>query len=283
MFWKCIPIITENTDFILSLYKKVYIFALLYDVRRQKERDKHMSAELLKALPSLANDSVAKQVTDILTDLIVTGKIKQGDYLPTEEDLCREFGIGRSSVREAIKTLESRGMVRKFHGKGVVVIEESAQATAKLLPIALKLKKTTMKDILEFRNSIEIKMTELAASRATEEQIKVISDNLEKMRNEEYKLETFAEYDYNFHKSVADASGNSIFSLMMETMRPMLYNHIIYTLNPEFNPENCNHFHETILNTIISKDPVAASEAMKSHLAGTKSVMDELERANITI
>ena len=124
-------------------------------------------------------------------------------------------------------------------------------------------------------------MTELAASRATEEQIKVISDNLEKMRNEEYKLETFAEYDYNFHKSVADASGNSIFSLMMETMRPMLYNHIIYTLNPEFNPENCNHFHETILNTIISKDPVAASEAMKSHLAGTKSVMDELERANI--
>ena len=107
MFWKCIPIITENTDFILSLYKKVYIFALLYDVRRQKERDKHMSAELLKALPSLANDSVAKQVTDILTDLIVTGKIKQGDYLPTEEDLCREFGIGRSSVREAIKTLES--------------------------------------------------------------------------------------------------------------------------------------------------------------------------------
>ena len=283
MFWKCIPIITENTDFILSLYKKVYIFALLYDVRRQKERDKHMSAELLKALPSLANDSVAKQVTDILTDLIVTGKIKQGDYLPTEEDLCREFGIGRSYVREAIKTLESRGMVRKFHGKGVVVIDESAQATAKLLPIALKLKKTTMKDILEFRNSIEIKMTELAASRATEEQIKVISDNLEKMRNEEYKLGTFAEYDYNFHKSVADASGNSIFSLMMETMRPMLYNHIIYTLNPEFNPENCNHFHETILNTIISKDPVAASEAMKSHLAGTKSVMDELERANITI
>ena len=70
---------------------------------------------------------------------------------------------------------------------------------------------------------------------------------------------------------------------MMETMSPMLYNHIIYTLNPEFNPENCNHFHETILNTIISKDPVAASEAMKSHLAGTKSVMDELERANITI
>lgn len=203
-----------------------------------------MSSDLLKGLPSLANESVAKQVTDILTDLIVSGKIKLGEYLPTEEDLCREFGIGRSSVREAIKTLESRGMVKKFHGKGMVVIDESAAATAKLLQISLKMKKTTMKDIMEFRNSIEIKMTELAAKRATDEQIQIISGHLEKMKNEEYKLDTFAEFDYNFHKSIADASGNSVFSLMMETMRPMLYNHIIYTLNPTFNPEHSNHYHE---------------------------------------
>ena len=68
-----------------------------------------MTSKILNSLPHLANDSVAKQVTDILSDLIVTGKIEEGDFLPTEEDLCREFGIGRSSVREAIKTLESRG------------------------------------------------------------------------------------------------------------------------------------------------------------------------------
>lgn len=62
-----------------------------------------MSSELLKGLPNLSNDSVAKQVTDILSDLIVSGKVKIGEFLPTEEDLCKEFGIGRSSVREAIK------------------------------------------------------------------------------------------------------------------------------------------------------------------------------------
>ncbi|KAA4074486.1 FadR family transcriptional regulator, partial [Bacteroides ovatus] len=85
-----------------------------------------MTSKILNSLPHLANDSVTKQVTDILSDLIVTGKIVEGDFLPTEEDLCHEFGIGRSSVREAIKTLESRGMVRKLHGKGVEVIDESA-------------------------------------------------------------------------------------------------------------------------------------------------------------
>ena len=231
----------------------------------------------------MANESVAKQVTDILTDLIVSGKIKLGEYLPTEEDLCREFGIGRSSVREAIKTLESRGMVKKFHGKGMVVIDESAAATAKLLQISLKMKKTTMKDIMEFRNSIEIKMTELAAKRATDEQIQIISGHLEKMKNEEYKLDTFAEFDYMFHKSIADASGNIVFSLMMETIRPMLYSHIIYTLNPNFNPELSNHFHETILEAIKAKDPNAASAAMAAHLVGTKSIIDELESANVTL
>ena len=227
-----------------------------------------MSSDLLKGLPSLANESVAKQVTDILTDLIVSGKIKLGEYLPTEEDLCREFGIGRSSVRDAM---------------GMVVIDESAAATAKLLQISLKMKKTTMKDIMEFRNSIEIKMTELAAKRATDEQIQIISGHLEKMKNEEYKLDTFAEFDYNFHKSIADASGNSVFSLMMETMRPMLYNHIIYTLNPTFNPEHSNHYHEKILQTIRDRNPEEAVEAMRLHLTGTERIIEELEGVNVTI
>ena len=161
-------------------------------------------------------------------------------------------------------------MVKKFHGKGMVVIDESAAATAKLLQISLKMKKTTMKDIMEFRNSIEIKMTELAAKRATDEQIQIISGHLEKMKNEEYKLDTFAEF-------------NSVFSLMMETMRPMLYNHIIYTLNPTFNPEHSNHYHEKILQTIRDRNPEEAVEAMRLHLTGTERIIEELEGVNVTI
>ena len=157
-----------------------------------------MTSKILNSLPHLANDSVTKQVTDILSDLIVTGKIVEGDFLPTEEDLCHEFG-------------------------------------------------------------------------------------LEKMKTDEYRLETFADYDFMFHKSIADASGNKVFSLMMETIRPMLYSHIIYTLNPNFNPELSNHFHETILEAIKAKDPNAASAAMAAHLVGTKSIIDELESANVTL
>ena len=162
-----------------------------------------MTSKILNSLPHLANDSVTKQVTDILSDLIVTGKIVEGDFLPTEEDLCHEFGIGRSSVREAIKTLESRGMVRKLHGKGVEVIDESAKATTEMLHISLRMKKTTVRDFMEFRKSMEIKMTEMAACRATSEQVKTIEEVLEKMKTDEYRLETFADYDFMFHKSIA--------------------------------------------------------------------------------
>lgn len=117
----------------------------------------------------------------------------------------------------------------------------------------------------------------------TSEQVKTIEEVLEKMKTDEYRLETFADYDFMFHKSIADASGNKVFSLMMETIRPMLYSHIIYTLNPNFNPELSNHFHETILEAIKAKDPNAASAAMAAHLAGTKSIIDELESANVTL
>ena len=217
-----------------------------------------MTSKILNSLPHLANDSVTKQVTDILSDLIVTGKIVEGDFLPTEEDLC-------------------------LHGKGVEVIDESAKATTEMLHISLRMKKTTVRDFMEFRKSMEIKMTEMAACRATSEQVKTIEEVLEKMKTDEYRLETFADYDFMFHKSIADASGNKVFSLMMETIRPMLYSHIIYTLNPNFNPELSNHFHETILEAIKAKDPNAASAAMAAHLVGTKSIIDELESANVTL
>ena len=70
-------------------------------------------------------------------------------------------------------------------------------------------------------------MTEMAACRATSEQVKTIEEVLEKMKTDEYRLETFADYDFMFHKSIADASGNKVFSMMMESIRPMLYSHII--------------------------------------------------------
>ncbi len=225
----------------------------------------------------ITNGSVAKQVANILTQQIIDDEFHVGDYLPTEEELCATFGIGRSSVREAIKTLESRGLVRKLQGKGVVVVDESVEATAEMLRIGLEFHKTSLRDLMDFRVALETKMTQLAAMRATDEDIEEIQKYVTLMKGSNPSMEEFAEYDYLFHESVANASGNSVVILMIKTLRPLLYNQIIYTLNPNFDPNFSMHLHEKIFEAIKAKQPRRAIRAMVEHLSETQRIIADLE------
>lgn len=225
----------------------------------------------------LVNGSVASQVTKILTDQIIDGTYSVGDFLPTEEVLCSEFGIGRSSVREAIKTLESQGMVRKLQGKGVVVIDESIEATSKMLNIALAYRKISLKDLMDFRVSLELNTVEFAAMNATDADIENIQSCLDAMFETEYSNEHFAEYDYKFHEAIARASGNSMSELIIRTLRPLLYNQIVYTLNPNFNHEVANRLHEKIYQAIKDRQPRVAVKAMMAHLSETQRLISELD------
>ncbi len=235
--------------------------------------------ESKKATPKhiLVNGAVAKQVTKILTDQIIDGTFAVGDFLPTEEVLCEEFGIGRSSVREAIKTLESRGMVRKLQGKGVAVIDESIEATSEMLKIALAYRKTSLKDLMDFRVALEIKSVEMAANNASADDIERMRGFLDAMIGAEHSDEQFATYDYLFHEAIAKAAGNSMIELIIKALRPLLYNQIVYTLNPNFNSESANHFHESIFRAIKDRQPRAAIKAMLEHLSETQRIISELD------
>lgn len=225
----------------------------------------------------ILNGSVAKQVTNIVTQQIIDGKFAIGDYLPTEEDLCKEFGIGRSSVREAIKTLESRGLVRKKQGKGVIVIDETIEATSEMLNIALSYKHISLHDMIYFRESMEIKLAELAALKSTNEQIAQIKETLDSMRKNVGSYEEFAQLDHLFHEQIAEASGNSVSMLIMKTLRPLLHKQISHTIQPNFDPQQVINIHEIIYNAIVAHQPIAAARAMAEHLKETHRVVKELE------
>lgn len=236
-----------------------------------------MTSDNLKHQHVIVNGSVAQQVTAIMTQQIISGKFAVGEYLPTEEELCIEFGIGRSSVREAIKTLESRGLVRKLQGKGVVVIDESINATSQMLRIALEFKKTSLKDLMDFRVAMEVMNVELAAINATEEDLIEMRKYLLLMQQEDYSHDTFAHHDYLFHEAIARASKNSVSIIILRTLQPILYNQIVYTLDPNFNPELATHFHAKIFDAIVNHQPDRAVSEMMSHLSETQRIISELD------
>ncbi len=236
-----------------------------------------MSTEVVEGKHVIKNREVSKQITDIICDRIVNGIYAIGELIPTEEALCNEFGIGRSSVREAIKTLESRGMVRKIQGKGVVVIDECIEATSDLLRIALAYQKTSLRDLMNFRVAIELTTVELAAKNATEEDLRSMREHIDSMLQQDYQLDDFAQHDYLFHEAIAKASGNSVVLLIIKTLRPLLYNQIVYTLDPNFNPELATNFHEAIYRAIEAKHPEVAVAAMRSHLSETQCIINKLD------
>ncbi len=226
----------------------------------------------------IVNGSVAKQVTQILTDQIIDGKYREGDYLPTEELLCAEFGIGRSSVREAIKTLESRGLVRKMQGKGVVVIDETVEATAELLNITLSYKKISLRDMVDFRESMEIQLSELAALKCSDDDIDLMAECLYNMRQNIDSFEDFAHYDHLFHERVAEASGSTISSLMMKALRPLLYKQISHNIEQDFDTKRLFAIHNEIFEAIKNHHPKAAGRAMAEHMNDTYRVIRETNR-----
>ncbi len=224
----------------------------------------------------ILNGSVAKQVADILTNQIIDGNYVEGDFLPTEEELCSDFGIGRSSVREAIKTLESRGLVRKIQGRGVEVINESIKATSRMLSISLACSKTTLKDLMDFRVALEMKNVELAATNATAENVAELEEILERMKGDTLNMDDFATHDYMFHEAIARASGNGVSLIMVKALKPLLYKQIVYTIDPNFNPEKSNHFHEHIFEAIRDCQPKRAIRAMHEHLFETQRIITKL-------
>lgn len=226
----------------------------------------------------LVNRNVAKQVSDILAKQIVDGDYKLGDYLPTEEVLCTTFNIGRSSVREALKSLESRGLVRKMQGRGVMVIDETIEATSGMLKMMLDYKNISLQDMVDFRIAMEIQLVELAAMKATEEDIAKMRDAIDMMRSEKLLFDDFARHDYLFHEAIAEASHNSISILIMKTLRPILYDQISYTIRHDFDLKRAVKFHEQIYEQVCNHQIKAAGRAMAEHLKETHRVINELNK-----
>lgn len=152
--------------------------------------------------------SLADEVAILLQEQIASGVFKIGDKLPIEPELMKSFGVGRSSVREAIKILANRGLLSVRQGVGTFV---ESQITVSE-PLGQRLKRADIKDLDEVRKLLELKIAEKAAENHTAKQIEEMKGHLAE-RNKAAKsgdLAACVKADINFHITIAVASGNEI-------------------------------------------------------------------------
>jgi DNA-binding FadR family transcriptional regulator len=223
---------------------------------------------------------------------IVHGVRPEGEQLPRETDLVDQFGISRGVVREVIRELENRHLVKVTHGKGAT-IRPAAQwdlLDADVLAAVLDSPQGAgvLGQYLECRKIMEIEAAGLAAERATEADVAALSETLDRMevsaaRPPSTAAETlFHEADLAFHQALIGATGNRALASLVERIHTALLTARYPTARPEYRQERALPEHRAILKAVAAGNPRAARKAMATHLDTIAGYVDEYVSARAT-
>ncbi|SFP03813.1 DNA-binding transcriptional regulator, FadR family [Pseudarcicella hirudinis] len=200
--------------------------------------------------------SLAEELAEKLQELISEGFYAINQKLPIESELMKSFGVGRSTVREAIKILVNSGYLRVRQGLGTFVEDHSGINE----PLTRRLKRATSEDMDEVRELLEMKIAEKAALKRTQEDIEKISSFLEKrVKAAQYNLlEECVEADIQFHISIAEASKNDILADLYKTLCIRLKNIFLTQFSNTEVFIKTESLHRDLLNSIIDQDAKSA-------------------------
>lgn len=213
-----------------------------------------------------------ESVTEQIMNLIKNNDLKPGDKLPPERELAEKFSISRGSLREAFRVLESRGMVESKHGGGRFIREINMDAFINTENVILNLEKSSILELIEAREIFEVKIVELAAQRATADDIKTIKRALHQMDegidedDKDKKNGEKIELDTEFHLTIARASHNFVFVNIVRLHLELLKNTRERTSGIPGRSEQIKKEHLDIFTAIEEHNSKKAANAMRNHL-----------------
>jgi GntR family transcriptional regulator, transcriptional repressor for pyruvate dehydrogenase complex len=214
-----------------------------------------------------ARDSVSAEVTRRLLDYLLAGEVRPGQRLPPERRLAESLGVGRTVVREALKSLTLLGLIEVRQGAGTYLRSAESAFLPQVIEWGLHLGAKRTLDLVEARRVIEVGVVELAAQRVDDARLAAIGAHLEAMALST-TADAFVEADVAFHMAVAEASGNATLQQVMRGMWSLLHVWIsrVMRATADFGPTREEH--ARILAALERRDAVAARSAMAAHLDG---------------
>jgi GntR family transcriptional repressor for pyruvate dehydrogenase complex len=217
-------------------------------------------------LQAVTKTKFHEQIVDQVQALIEKGRLKHGDQLPPERELSSIFKVSRHSVREAIRVLEQKKVLKSRPGSGTFIILEDESSVVESLASAIFREKNTLSEIFQFRELLEPQIAGLAACNATQKDIMVLEDLLDRQQKELENTLASKELDEKFHLALARATGNAVLLQMVE-----LFGHILLQSRHENSQSPHRHKlsvkgHKKILNAIKDGDSKAANQLMAGHL-----------------
>jgi GntR family transcriptional regulator, transcriptional repressor for pyruvate dehydrogenase complex len=207
------------------------------------------------------------KVAELLRASIVDGQLRPGDRLPTERELGDQFGVSRTVVREAVRTLVAKGLMEARSGSGVYVASVGESAVRESMNMfLLGAGLPSYAHVHEVRRVLEVEIAGLAAERATDDDVAAMEQTCIEMAAAADNLQRASAADVEFHRALARATGNRLFVVMMDAIGDVLVGIRNATLGTPGRVLSGVDFHRSILGCVVAHDVAGAREAMQVHL-----------------
>jgi GntR family transcriptional repressor for pyruvate dehydrogenase complex len=214
-----------------------------------------------------------EQVAEQIQKLIAGGTLKPGDRLPPERELAVRFGVARSSIRDAVRTLEVMGILEPRQGAGTVVRDLSADSLVVPLATVLVRKRELVSELLDVRRMLEPGLAARAAKNATVEEVIELEDILRRQGAKLRRGEPTIEEDSEFHYAIGRAARNSVLLKVLDVLMDLLRGSREKSLQARGRAERSYAGHQRVLRAIKRRDAEAAEKAVRKHLEEIESIV----------
>lgn len=225
--------------------------------------------------------STHELVIDAVEEQIMAGSLSVGDPLPPERELATKLRVSRASVREALRVLESLGVVRSSGGSGrsagTFIAAMPTAALTRFLRLHVALANFSVDDVVETRIQLERSSAVLAATRADEDALAEVNAQLAIMDTPGVSLEVFNDADTAFHVAIAQAAGNQLFSDLTAAIRTSLRQPIFASFHEVDDQRTLmgtlQSQHHGIMEAIIAGDTERAARLTEEHIRAAASAL----------
>lgn len=228
---------------------------------------------------TIRKSKAPEMVVQQMLQKIGSGEIATGSRLPSQRDLASNFGVGRSSIREALNALAVMGYLDVQHGRGTFISRDLPIADVSLSKLKTALRAGSLLDLIELRETLECRAAELAAERAEARHLVSLRRALRDMEESAEDYQRFFQADLEFHTVMAEATANRVFSEMLHFLLGKVVDHHEKFKTSLLSADYREHSIRTLKQVLAGlerEDGRAAAEWMRDHLNAIRRELKEI-------
>jgi GntR family transcriptional repressor for pyruvate dehydrogenase complex len=214
----------------------------------------------------LTKAQLSRGIVDQITEAILTGTMRPGDRLPTENELADQFGVSRTVVREATQALKAQGLVEVTPGRGTFVTQPSLESVMRSFQMMLSFEDHSFDHLISARRIYEVPIARLAADNALPENLEVLRACNEGMAAALHDAKSYMSHDLQFHAELARATQNTVLSVLIQPLILMLQSGGPLVVRVPGKAERSLACHRKIYRAVAHGHGELAAQGMREHL-----------------